>query len=355
MEQYGITASKGEYKPTNDINPIVNKVYYISIGENAYAACDKEDDFTADGKFKEDVTYYEFYAYCTINNTTKSIVGTYAAVISNNVSGKAPSATRTNNWIIPSPKVITYNTDLSENNNIIAEVYFETEDDECDLAKTYYTKTEKGLYEIADIVEFAPDVVYYEKDNVVTLQIAATPDNNDATLTYAWYYTDTLNGDMTPIEGATQRSHDIRQPGWYQVITTSTLNREDITKGSQIAKVTLPPVVPTVNYQGGEAKIVNINFNNIENDSYPLTVSAEIEEGPLSSERLSYTWLHQAKEADGVYEDVVVGEYGVKEISNNVLTVSYTGDQEIFVCKVTNHLNGVEAFSYSDKYNIMKA
>lgn len=353
-EQYGITVSDGGYRLTEDATPVRNKVYYIEIGENAYAACDKDEDFTEAGDFIDGTEYYESYAYCTITDTDKSIVGTYAATISNRVAGKAPATTRTNNWIIPSPKEITYNSDLSVSNNILTEVYEETQDTEYDTSKTYYIKIEDNQYEaVVDITEFEPDVVYYEKNNLLTLQVTATPDNDHADLSYAWYFTNNENNDMVLIENAITRTYDANQPGWYQVKITSTLNREQIEKDSQIAKVTLPPMAPTIEYQGGANKIVNINLSNAGDESI-LEVKAEILTGPLSSEELSYTWMHQTKEADNEYEDAVVGQYGVREISGNKLTVSYANSQEIFICKVTNHLNGAEAFSYSDKYNIMK-
>ena len=352
-EQYGIIVSNGGYKPTEDVTPKPNKVYYIEAGENAYAACDKDEDFTEAGGFKDGIDYYESYAYCTITDTDKSIVGTYAATIKNIVTGKSPATTRTNNWIIPSPKEITYNTDLSVNKNIFS--YEETQDTEYDISKTYYIKTEDNQYEIADITAFDPGVTYYEINNSLTLQVIATPDNSNANLSYAWYFTTVEENEMVPIENATANTYDAKEPGWYKVKTTSTLNRAQIEKDSSIAKVTLPPVAPTINYQNEVDKIVNIVFNNIGDErTLEVNVNTDILKNPLASEEFSYTWMRQTIDADPEYENAVVGQYGVTEISNNELTVSYTGTPEVFVCKVTNHLNGEEASSYSDRYSLMK-
>lgn len=355
-EEYGLTIAH-DYRETTDQTRVIGKIYYIQENEPpmAYRPCD-EKDFDDNNAFKPTVTYYESYSYCRINSIAEGeekspIVGTYMVSVTNSVYGKAQSSTMSDQWILSSPTNIEFTTDLSETSNILE--YCETEDIVYDSTKTYYIKNENNQYDEFTGDEFEEGITYYER-NAKTLNIAINIDK-DAEPSCAWYSKHTESGPMALIEGATERSYDVTEPGWYKVVVTSTLNRESITQDSNVARVTTPPKAPTISYQGGEAKIVNINFNSIQNDSYPLTVNAEIEQGLLSSDGLSYTWMHQVKDSDGIYEDAMVGAYGVKEISGDTLMVSYAGDQEIFVCKVTNSLNGAQAFSYSDKYNIMKA
>ena len=294
---YGIDISV-KYEKTKDatVNPF--KSYYTTDDGIAYELFDGE-------AFIEGTDYYEAIAYCVITNTNQSIVGRYNANVVNTI-GTNTSTTSSIYWTINKPQSITYTKDLNTSGNIILE------------------------------------------DEGKNLHVIAAPDDSHATLTYQWYYSDEKDGEMSLIPDATSNLYNAEDAGWYKVITTSTLNREIFQEDSAIAKVTFTPAAPTIIYKSGD-KNVNVTF---DSSVVERVVSVDIEEltGDLETEGVTYEWLHQAKEADITFEPVEIGTFGVIAVENNNLTLTWSGDQEVFICKVINHLNGQSAYSHSDRY-----
>lgn len=295
---YGINISI-QYEKTKDTTVNALKSYYTTTDGVAYELFDGDT-------FVEGTNYYEAIAYCVITDTDKTVTGRYNVNVINTI-GANTSTSNSIYWVINKPQSITYTENLNASGNIIL-----------------------------------------ENDEGKNLQIRVVPDDSHATLSYQWYYSSEQNGEMSLIAEATNNSYTAQEAGWYKVVTTSTLNRATLESDSEVAKVTYMPVAPTINYEESD-QIVNIGFTS-DVTEYTASVNIVPLTGDLQTESITYEWLHQVKEGDVTYEPVKVGTFGVTAINNNNITLTWNGDQEVFICKVTNYLNGESASSYSDRY-----
>lgn len=297
-----------KYEKTSDLFPVDKKTYYTKENGGAYIPF-------VGISFDENEIYYEQFAYCTITNTSKQIIGKYNVSVINTVN-KNTSISEGETWIIPGPKDITYINNLKENGNIIP---IDT--------------------------------------NSLELSVSVKLDDENASPSYQWYQKKNEQDEFEIIEGENERIYNATEAGWYRVKTTSTLNRASIELDSNISKVTFEPQPPTIIYKdqdGSGGNIVTVDFNTIESDTYALEVEVEEMNNILESEEIVYEWYHEFTDSNGERELAEVGKCGVVDISDNVLTVSYANKWEAFICKVTNKLNGKIAEAYSDKYIIVK-
>jgi hypothetical protein len=116
-----------------------------------------------------------------------------------------------------------------------------------------------------------------------------------------------------------------------------------------MAKITREPTAPVIADITGETiqivlsegtKDIIVNASVTNNDGLDLA---------LLSDGLTYTWYHRY---NGQLELAEKGKYGVVSINNNKLVVEFSGDDEVFICTVTNTLNGRTASTNSDYYKI---
>lgn len=333
------------FEETTDsvFNP--DKKYYIDEGSGAYS-------LVLGTEFTEGVKYYEPRAQLTILNSNNPITGKYFLNIKNTI-GKNESNILGGEWTISGPESITYNTDLNERGNFIKPVYKRTEDTKKQEDKIYYVKNADG-----DFIEFSGEtfensVEYCELEKTIKeLSVSVVADDGEADLSYQWYKIDSEESE-TEITGATQRTYEVTEPGWYRVKTTSTLNRDSISQDSTKAKVTFPPVAPTIipNVNSDDGT-VNINFANIPGTSVTLEVEHNSFTDELDSEGITYCWKYQKLDTEIAF-DAQIGVHGVENISGKTLTIKYSEPAIVFFCEVTNHLNDGTATAESDKYVIM--
>lgn len=334
------------FEETNDsaFNP--DKKYYIDEGSGAYS-------LVLGTEFADGVTYYEPRAQLTILNSTNPITGKYFLNIKNTI-GKNESNILGGEWTISGPESITYNTNLNERDNFIEPVYKRTEDAEKQEDKTYYVKNADG-----DFIEFSGEafensVEYYELEKTIKeLSVSVVADDSAADLSYQWYTIDSEESE-NEIEGATQRTYEVTEPGWYRVKTTSTLNRDSISQDSTKAKVTFPPVAPTIIHdEDAENGVVTIYFSDTSTPTVTLSVDHSPIINELASEGITYHWKYQKPDIETAF-DTQIGVVGVESISENNLTIKYSEPGIIFFCEVTNSLNDRTATAVSDKYFIAK-
>lgn len=173
--------------------------------------------------------------------------------------------------------------------------------------------------------------------------------------------------DETKQEG---RKHEVVNPGWYQVIVESTLNRQTKDLESTVCKVTSKPVAPkkagtkgatvimaygtessakvdpddglaTYNLSVGKTAELDVNITNVAQSGYdPL----------LFSEGVSYLWGVQINDGKSSYrtltdKDVGPGKLVKEGLGTNKLTIYRDTDEVTYTykCIITNHLNGLKA------------
>lgn len=295
------------YVKTNDNAYVPNKHYYTYIGEGAYDLVDSST--TAFDKAR----FFEQISRCSINNGTDQVHGTYYVEITNTVQNN-PLTIYSKSVVVPAPKTITYRTDLQETgiNNILP-----------------------------------------SDGSALVLRVDATPDDSNADISYEWYQQTDEN--TTKKLANTEKILEVSEPAWYYAIAKSTLNRASITEKSLISKITNEPVAPTI--EGVTGSTVSIIVQG--DDTQDIVVNASINNNDglhndLISDGMTYVWYHRKKDVVGdvQLEAVRVGQYGVVAIENNKLTVKHSGDDEVFVCTVTNILNDKTASSDSDYYKV---
>lgn len=293
------------------IGPVPHKKYYIYDEENGvYSLVDID-------AFDPDVTYYEENAKLVIlNSSNDCVAGQYRADITNTISGITTTVS-SKTTTIPATTKIIYKTDLKES----------------------------GIQ----------NVMTGEGTPVAVLRVVAEPDEETANLSYQWYNKTTADGSLTPIENASASTYEAVEAGWYQVRTTSSLNRTSTYEDSTTAKVTNAAIAPTISSNTNNVQTIVINnAEQVANITITASATSEGIADALVSDGLTYDWKCQlANTEPAQYVSAVVGEHGVVSINQNVLTVKYAGDQEIFKCIVTNTLNGTTASSESDRYVVM--
>ena len=296
-------------------------------------------------------------AHCIITDTDKQITGQYFAIAKNTIKRNEEIST-SNAWIVRGPTTLVYNKDLNEKNNFLEVTYTAVPDGSDRVADKEYYVYDDEAYVLAEAGEtFEDGVQYFEKTMRKTLEVTVEVDEH-AVPTYQWYSKNTLGGEMAPIPGATSSTYTATEPGWYQVKTTSTLNRDTKDGDSIEAKVTNNPLAPIVNYidTNPEDGLHYVSRIGEANSEQVLIVNVQQVEDKLLSEDITYQWVRIVGDVDGTLENIDGDNLpnDVISVSGPVLTAKVVHATTAFKCIVTNHLNGAKASSESDVYVLTK-
>lgn len=254
------------------------------------------------GNFDEDdmdIGIYERFAVYEILSGERYVAGKYNVTAVNRV-GFGSKSTKSTTCEIPNPKVLDIATNLVE-------------------------------YGAIENVETG-----YE------LPIAVITDNDaqgdGVKVTYNWMTTtskpnDNNESDWVPVE-ETSNTLMVKQPGWYKVEVTSTLNRANIAKTSDIAKITMPNAAPVLKAKEGEVQILEATPGDVVDITVELDVPYESE---LESEGVQYIWY------TGDYSQPMElsNSNGISGQGTNILSVLYAGIPTSYWCEVRNKLGGV--------------
>lgn len=203
----------------------------------------------------------------------------------------------------------------------------------------------KVLNIVTDLVDYG---AIADAENGYVLPISVETDKDVPThtdgikLTYNWMTTTTKpnengEGDWAPVEEASNESNilTVKEPGWYKVEVISTLNRANIAKTSNIAKVTMPNAAPVLTHpEGATTSIVDAVPNNVVDIKINLNTPYESE---LQSEGVQYVWFT----GDATMPTKVVDGNGISGQGTDTLSVLYSGFPAIYWCEVSNKLGGV--------------
>lgn len=300
--------SEEEYVQTEDTSRQTNKRYYIEESANNYSIYSGAIDVGANGKGvsaeDNDIPVYELRSKCVIDSTEETITGKYTIVATNTVSINTRECAK--EFYIPGPDAIEFETNLSNNGNVL---------------------------------EPAADLSVTIKDDL------GNKDNE----TFQWQVSTTSSeSGFTDIPDAVSSSYTADNIGWYKVLVTRELNKDSISNVSEVARVTRPPEVPQIEDPsvGGEGILVNPNANIAKFDievinSHPDAPSA------LYSDKYLYTWRYKISDdpSPNTEYDISTEDNGVEIDENNgTLTIDITlfdaPRSKSYVCYVVNELNG---------------
>lgn len=166
---------------------------------------------------------------------------------------------------------------------------------------------------------------------------------------YQWFKDDnyTLNfGNVAPdfkaIEGATEATYEVTEPGHYRVVITNTRNKATKTLESAISRVTNPAAAPQLIEGGVNSK--NFKVDSLTPDNCPTVyINSAVE-----SDGYTVTWfLSENDKSTPIVEDIVLAA-GVYNASFNPQDyrekiVEVSNDKDIdgaYYAIVTNHVNG---------------
>jgi hypothetical protein len=166
---------------------------------------------------------------------------------------------------------------------------------------------------------------------------------------YQWFKDDnyTLNfGNVAPdfkaIEGATEATYEVTEPGHYRVVITNTRNKATKTLESAISRVTNPAAAPQLIEGGVNSK--NFKVDSLTPDNCPTVyINSAVE-----SDGYTVTWfLSENDKSTPIVEDIVLAA-GVYNASFNPQDyrekiVEISNDKDIdgaYYAIVTNHVNG---------------
>lgn len=196
----------------------------------------------------------------------------------------------------------------------------------------------KVLNVITDLVDYG---AITDVENGYTLPVAVEVDKDTqgdgVKVSYNWKVTTAKpdeNGESVweDVENASNELI-VKTPGWYKVEVVSTLNRANITKTSNIAKVTMPNAAPILNHKFGEEKTYDID----KLDSIDLVIGLEKPyTSELESEELKYEWF-----TNDISDPIlVVDGPEAQGQGTNTLRVTNFGTPTFYWCNVSNKLGG---------------
>lgn len=243
---------------------------------------------------------YERFAAYEILSSDRYVAGKYKVTAVNRV-GFGSKSTESVECEIPAPKVLNIITDLIDYGAIV--------------------DTENG-YVLPVAVEVDKDA---QGDGVKVSynwkKTLAKPDENGESV---WDEVENTTNELA-----------VKEPGWYKVEVVSTLNRANISKTSNIAKVTMPNAAPVLAHKAeDDMKVYDID----KLDSIELTIElATPYSSELESEELKYVWYT----GDSSDPTPVVNGPEANGQGTKTLTVTNFGIPTLYWCKVSNKLGGV--------------
>lgn len=275
------------------------EVFYIKANGEPDAYSVYTGDFNEEDMEKG---IFERYAAFEISSGEKGdryVAGKYNVIAVNRV-GFGSKSVKSSTCEIPNPKVLEITTDLVDYGAI--------------------TDIENG-YALPISVETDKDI----------------PAHTDGIkLTYNWMTTTTKpneNGesDWTPVE-ETSNILAVKEPGWYKVEVVSTLNRANIAKTSNIAKVTMPNAAPTLTHPTGAIEFVDGITGRVTDITINLKTPYVNE---LESEGIKYVW----KCGDSSNPTIISNDSTYSGQGTSTLSILYA-NPNLYWCEVSNLLGG---------------
>ena len=324
-----------QYKPTDDTEAKLGKVYYKEVVNNGKTAYQK----VSDPVFDSDDEEYQGQLFERFSVANITGVGYYAVTIANRVQNSVARKDSIT-MVVKMPVTATIETPLDERGHLEAVNEYKT-----------------------------------------TLSVGAVPRDNSY-LTYQWYYNKTGEGGFEaaePIEGATAATYEVvgsgvssaaegaEGDGYYYVVVTSNMN------GSQVSipgneggtRVTHLPVKPVVTIPPTHQRSYNIG--QVQLTGLKVVMSTDEEAGErrniADGDSFTYQWYRysagdQADEAS-VARDKAAADAGTYVFDNDVLiegateqTYTPTLGGYYYYCVVTNTYNNKKADGYSPFFEI---
>lgn len=199
------------------------------------------------------------------------------------------------------------------------------------------------------VLEITTDLVDYgaiaDTENGYALPISVETDKDvpahtdGIKLTYNWMTTTTKpnengEGDWAPVEEASNESNilTVKEPGWYKVEVISTLNRANIAKTSNIAKVTMPNAAPKLTHPTGAVEFVD----GVTGQVTDITINLETPyANELESEGIKYVW----KCGDSSNPTIISNDSTYSGQGTSTLSILYA-NPNLYWCEVSNLLGG---------------
>ena len=304
------------YERTTDNAPVANKIYYTKVSEDQqtgpqYAVTDFEGAGNNDlyEKFSTITVSYPITEATVLNDSPiesplPHVVGKYWAEAKNSVGGN--SDTKMSIIVdFPEPEILEF-------------------------------------IEGGDL----PDYMFLDDNNQGTLQVSIEKDAY-AKDTYAWYYSDVRTGGNWTAVGDTSNVYangntltfNAKEPGYYKVQVTSTLNYEPLVKESQPCKVSGKLAAPRVLVPAKDTAVSSLTDNASERQ---LVVEIEEFNSEFDSERITYQWYKYDNNGDRVIIDGATQP-----------TLAFARkDDTPYCCEITNWIGTESASIFSPTYSV---
>lgn len=326
-------AQAAAFKLTSDTAPITNKEYYV---KNDSATPYGYEEIPHDYFATTEEPIYERYAVYKITDSVSpsaerpgDVIGTYDLVATHKLG--FPSAEKVLSVRIPGPEVLQF-------------VSGDVKDAEAEVIEKL------GLPANGTLID---------ADGNLAMNVEVENDNVPATayqsMTYKWlkntnsdavedmeeivthYYDNDSDGHVGETKDALELTS--AEPGWYKVIVTSMLNRDDISLESNVARVTKAPVAPTLKfpYDPDSDNVDLVDADDFVNRQVVLTIENEAYPSPveLHSDRLIYEWYDE--------DALITSSTPGFTINENTLTIDgnrFQKQKMLIECHVSNELNG---------------
>lgn len=328
-------------------NGVIGEKYFKD--ENGTAA-------TADDFVPNAVLYERFTTYTVPEDKEVPVTGQYKVVATNTIGTNTTKSQDSTVCFLVSPEDVTF----VKGGDLNAAEIFDVDSDGNDLAKTLTVKPSDDT--TLNVVRTYTWNRYVEEPEIVDNVLLTSP-------------VEAVTKPSMDEENVEGRKHIVAEPGWYQVVVNSSLNRETKSATSTMCKVTSKPVVPekvdddaettqilTMSYGTNASAVVDSEgfavYNASENATVVLDLTTALNapqdaagnqlDDSLFSEGLSYSWGYSTADVPFRYltaNDVGDDKLVVSGLGTPELTVRCVENDKIYIyrCVVTNSLNGKTA------------
>lgn len=211
-----------------------------------------------------------------------------------------------------------------------------------------------------DAVEILTDLpdLFIIENGKNTLSIATnTQSDKKANMSYSWDYSGVSADDLTDLADATEKSLTVSEAGWYRAEAAVLLNKEAKNAFSKVCKVVNLPVAPVLDYNTDVMSdyVMSEDVPVIQGNAATFTIGVKmtntIENGPLTSEGITYIWSLE----DGRNIADYVQDSGM--LATNTIVLKNTPDLNLdtlnITCKAINTLEGRTTESNVLKFNVV--
>lgn len=328
-------------------NGVIGEKYFKDKNGTAATA----EDFVPNA-----VLYERFATYTVPEDKNVPVTGQYKVVATNTIGTNTTKSQDSTVCFLVSPEDVTF----VKGGDLNATEIFDVDSDGNDLAKTLTVKPSDDS--TLNVVRTYTWSRYVEEPEVVDNVLLTSP-------------VEQVTKPSMDEENVEGRKHTITEPGWYQVVVNSSLNRETKSATSTMCKVTSYPVVPakvdddatttqilTMAYGKNASAVVDSEgfavYNASENATVVLDLTTALSapkdaagnqlDDSLFSEGLSYSWGYSTADVPFRYltpNDVGDDKLVVSGLGTPELTVRCVENDKIYIyrCVVTNSLNGKTA------------